>query len=257
MSVEPVRTAPVSAKLLDGQHLDRAETGAFGVVGEDGLAHHCASALRRRRRQAVGKADQRAVAVHQLLHLVTRSAEVIGDCLVHDHHQSVGTDRSVYRRQYVNRARHVVNALEREGSIKGAKLGQCLACRDDETRPISNAGRFSVRVCRLDRGFIDIDSEHRLTMGTPGRARCSTIPRRNRYRQSERLAAWSTASISGTEARAGASADSNHGRLRAAWELRALSPSSAQLTPPPSRYASNNRSSLAPAAAIICGRAPR
>ncbi len=73
----------------------------------------------------------------------------------------------MYRRQYVNRARHVVNAFEREGSIKRAKLGQCLACRDDETCPISNAGRFSVRVRRLDRGFIEVKVEglHRAERG--------------------------------------------------------------------------------------------
>ena len=55
------------------------------------------------------------------------------------------------RRQYVNRARHVVNTLEGEGSIKETELGQCLACPDDEARPIGNAGRLSVGLCCLDR----------------------------------------------------------------------------------------------------------
>ena len=156
---------PPEAELLDGQHLDRAETGAFGVVGEDRPAHHRASAFRRRRRQAVGEADQRAVAVHRLLNRITRRSEIIGNGLVHDHDQTIGPDGLVDRCQYVDRARHVVDALEREGSIERPELAQRLALRDAKGGTISYPGGFSVGICRLNRRRVDIDTERRPPRG--------------------------------------------------------------------------------------------
>jgi hypothetical protein len=143
---------PVEAeegKVLYWQHLYRCEPGSRRVVIEHGSPHQSAGAFRGCRRQAVGKADQRAVPIHRLLHRITGRDKVIGDRLVHDHYQAVRCDGVMDCGEHLHWARHIVKTLESKSSVKWPKIAEHFPLRAGEPRPIRNTCRLSIVIrCR-------------------------------------------------------------------------------------------------------------